>query len=244
MSDKIYECFPSAWTCEAPLQLVAEKLLMFLKRKYKKNNFYIYGHRHEIAEARSKGHISLTHNEEKDLYTALDEAFYWLLTNGYVRPDPEQSSGAFAIFTKKAREIESTEDFQTSVDERLLPAENLHSRFPPAVHMNFMAGEYSIAIATAMKQVEIEVRDLSGINQNGVSLMREAFHKTNGPLTDKSADPGEIEGTSALFAGAMALLRNPHSHRQVEIKTALEAVEALMTANLLMRIIDTRRLKP
>jgi hypothetical protein len=41
-----------------------------------------------------------------------------------------------------------------------------------------------------------------------------------------------------LFAGAYAVLRNPSGHREVEFDDITEASEAVMTASLLLRMLD------
>jgi hypothetical protein len=41
-----------------------------------------------------------------------------------------------------------------------------------------------------------------------------------------------------LFAGAYATLRNPSGHREVDYDDVAEAAEAVVTASLLMRILD------
>jgi hypothetical protein len=41
-----------------------------------------------------------------------------------------------------------------------------------------------------------------------------------------------------LFRGAYAVLRNPSGHREVTFDDVTEASEAVMTASLLMRILD------
>ena len=53
-----------------------------------------------------------------------------------------------------------------------------------------------------------------------------------------SAPRGEVEGTMALFRGAYAVLRNPSGHREVAFGDVTEAAEAVMTASLLMRMLD------
>jgi uncharacterized protein (TIGR02391 family) len=58
------------------------------------------------------------------------------------------------------------------------------------------------------------------------------------PLTDRSAQKGEQEGTRALFAGAYAVFRNPAGHREVDYDDVAEAAEAVQAASLLMRILD------
>jgi hypothetical protein len=67
--------------------------------------------------------------------------------------------------------------------------------------------------------------------------MTQAF-KAGGPLADPTAPAGEVEGTMALFRGAYAVLRNPSGHREVSFDDVTEASEAVMTASLLMRMLD------
>lgn len=60
-----------------------------------------------------------------------------------------------------------------------------------------------------MREVEIGVRDLSGLRGYGVPLMQQALSEKGGPLTDPDADRGEQVAIMNLFAGAIGTLRNP-----------------------------------
>jgi hypothetical protein len=70
--------------------------------------------------------------------------------------------------------------------------------------------------------------------------MRKAFHEDSGPLTDRSVEKSECQARSALFAGAIGSYKNPHSHREVNLNEPDEALEIVLLANHLLRIVDGR----
>jgi len=54
-----------------------------------------------------------------------------------------------------------------------------------------------------------------------------------------NAPQGERQALSDLFAGAIGVYKNPHSHRQVSLD-AEDAVEMIMLASHLLKIVDAR----
>ena len=51
---------------------------------------------------------------------------------------------------------------------------------------------------------------------------------------------GEREGLQSLVAGALGSYKNPHSHRSVTIEDPTDAVEMIMLASHILRIVDSR----
>jgi uncharacterized protein (TIGR02391 family) len=115
----------------------------------------------------------------------------------------------------------------------------LHPLIESEARQQFLINKPEQGVFASMRAVEVRVRRLAGFGNdlNGVVLMNKAFGP-KGPLTEPAATGGEPDGIRSLFVGAYAVLRNPAGHRQVDYDDISEAVEAVQTASLLMRILD------
>jgi uncharacterized protein (TIGR02391 family) len=102
-------------------------------------------------------------------------------------------------------------------------------------------GHHESSIREAFKHVEIEIRQKSGLgSENGVKLIRMAFHPQNGPLTNMTVPEAEREALSNYISGVYGLYRNPCSHRDVDLGFE-ETFEILVIASNILKIIENTK---
>jgi len=184
-------------------------------------------------------HYPLHRKEEVD--EAIREAWAWLVGAALLIVSPRYRD-TIMVLSRRARKLAKEADPRQALTARSLPKGSLHPVIREDVWALYHRGKYDTAVFEAMKAVEIAVRDASGLpnRELGVSLMRKAFDKLNGPLADMSMDEGEREMRAHLFVGAIGSYKNPHSHRNVSLDDPNEAAEIIMLANHLLRIVDAQ----
>ena len=168
---------------------------------------------------------------------AVTEAIAWLRARHMLSHRPDDSRSDTMVVTVTGRKAMDMNPKDIKAIERL--QENIHPLILVRARRQFLLGEYENAIFVSMNAIEVRVRKLAGFSDSdiGKDLMIKAF-KDGGPLADIKAPKGEVDGTMMLFAGAYAVFRNPSGHRDVEYDDVTEASEAVITASLLMRILD------
>jgi uncharacterized protein (TIGR02391 family) len=173
---------------------------------------------------------------------AVGEGWLACANLGLIAPDPD-SQNKFWFVTRLGQKVQAPTDLKLHVVSRLLRRDQIHQAIAEKAWPDFIRGSYEGAILNAFKEVEIAVRNAGGFTTEdfGVKLMRKAFHTESGPLADRGLAAAERQSMLELFTGAIGLLKNPASHRHVELDDPGEAAELIGFASYLMRIVEERQ---
>jgi uncharacterized protein (TIGR02391 family) len=173
------------------------------------------------------------------LVRAVAQARSWLDREGLVMRAPGQAE-SYVELTDQGAKLADPEAVEAFRQSRLLPKALLHADVARLAWADFRRGSYDDAVFAAFRQVEIAVRAKGSFPAEtvGTRLMSEAFNPMGGPLTDASLPAAEREGLRSLFVGAIGLYKNPQSHRAVGISNVQQAIDLLLFASHLLRIVD------
>lgn len=184
-------------------------------------------------------------NRKQDAELALAEAWNWLAVQGLLIPEPgANGNNGWMFLSRHAKIILTNGSFKTYARSIAFPKALLHPSIADEVWLDIVRGDPETAVFKAFRAVEVAVRAAGKFPDTdiGTVLMRKAFDKSIGPLSDMRQPEAEREALAHLFAGAIGSYKNPHSHRTVSISDATEAQEMVVLASHLLRIVDSKRL--
>jgi len=238
MPGRLYDFFPDS---EALLSLEPEELAGIVLEYLNSLNSHTADQlldRHNFSQQTVDGYPG---EKKTEISEALMEAWIWLEREGLLAPRPGTFNEGWVFITRRGKQVLTREDFQSYYHGNILPKHLLHPVIAQKVWGPFIRGEYDTAVFQAFKEIEVRVRENGGFSQTdlGERLMRKAFDINEGPLTDLDLPESERIALQHLFAAAIGLYKNPHSHRNVPI-TPTEAVEMIMLASHLLNIADIR----
>jgi uncharacterized protein (TIGR02391 family) len=119
---------------------------------------------------------------------------------------------------------------------------SLHASVRQVAGKYLDSGHLEVAIFEAFKAINIRVKEMTGIDDDGQSLMGTAMRDENplirfGDLTTETGRNIQA-GFRFMFMGAVRGIRNPDAHEKFRPLNDEEAFEELSFASMLMRRLD------
>ncbi len=178
------------------------------------------------------------HRKKDPVQKAINRAWRTLEASNLIEePDPDNGKNGYRVISEEGRAALRQIDLEAAKMRNKFEAVMVHLLLREAAWRAFKAGDYDTAVYEAFKVVESAVRkkNASLVTEHGVRLMEKAFDPIAGPL--KATDPRRAKARQNLFMGAMGDLRNPRAHGDPTITDPLVAMEELMVASALLRIV-------
>lgn len=180
--------------------------------------------------------------EEQRLRIAFAEAWAWLRSEAFLAEIENPFGTSHYFVTRRGRRVGTRAELEAYRRADLLPRMTLDPILQRDAKPQFDRGQYELAVFAAFKEVEVRVRERTGLPAEliGTKLMRRAFDSQSGPLRDPGAETSEADSLAHLMAGAIGFVKNPASHRRVRFDDPGQVAKLILFADLLLKIIDSR----
>lgn len=231
----------------APIEDVAFVVLEYAKRNLHNGSFLPYNMVNSLeVTSHLPGARPFSQAQARAIRSVFYEAVGWLETERLIASDHSNGISSF-IITRLGEKIGSPGDMSSYAKRAYLPHDVLRPEIEEVALAPFLAGRYDEAVRAAFTRLESDIRSCAnyGHDQYGVPMVRDAFYAGNkkddsvllGPLADPDLEFTEREGVAHLFAGALGYIKNPLSHRDLNIDDARLAASRILLANDLMHTL-------
>jgi uncharacterized protein (TIGR02391 family) len=247
--DTLFSLFPSAddLLAQSPEDLAPTLLRLGAAQRQHNGMFWLPGVTQvTVGTGMAAEHQhAYPHHKQQQVDALVNESWECLRRDGMILPAPgiNATFGQMVLSRDGEAALREPDGFDRIRALRSFPKALLHPAIAADVSAALGRGDFSTAVREAFTTVEIAVREVGGFTHDdyGADLMRRAFNSSNGPLTDKTLPENERKGYEHLFAGAIAAFKNPHSHRKLAIEDMRVALDQVLLASHLLRIVDTAK---
>lgn len=215
---------------QQPQNLLAVRMLTQLEGRKANLHSIVRELREETPSA-----VGLPLDQNHEL--SISEAWGWLKANGLIVEIP-LDDGWYRV-SRLGYEILDLAQPVSHVNAVRQLAVVLHPALEKEVRFQFLQGQYEAAVHVAFRTVEEQIRSGAGLGptDTGAAMVRRAFG-TYGALRSDGESQAEADAREALFMGAVSLFSNPCARVTTNLEDPTQAVELILLADLLMRILD------
>ncbi len=179
--------------------------------------------------------------EQKDIAM---EAIAWTMSAALLITRPDTLNSPFIVLSRRGSALKSHDDVRafrairaTAYD--LLPVEVREKAWGAVVK-----GDYDIAVAHAFKVVEVAMRQKADLPSSdfGNRLAKKFFARVEDTALQREDRKGDLSDEEHLFLGAFGLYRDRAVHELPHIDSADYALEVMLLAAHLLRIVQAATL--